>query len=78
MIRFVIFVLLIGMVLYLIRSYFLSPKNNEEPSESMDMVECAQCEIYVPRNEGTFQEMQGKEKLLFCSEHCARKYREKI
>lgn len=78
MIRFVIFVLLIGLVYYLVRSYFLNPNDGEETSESMDMIECVQCQIYVPQKEGTFQEMLDKKNVFFCSERCARQYRENL
>lgn len=78
MIRFIIFVLLIGLVYFLVRSYFLNPNAEEETSGSMDMVECAQCKVYVPRKEGTFQEMPDNKNLFFCGESCARQYRENI
>jgi hypothetical protein len=56
----------------------LNPNDGEETSESMDMIECVQCQIYVPQKEGTFQEMLDKKNVFFCSERCARQYRENL
>ena len=75
MVRIVIFVLLVGLIYLLVRSYFLPGQEEGGGQGSMEMVQDPNCQIYLPRTEA-FERTKSGEKLYFCSEKCADEYKE--
>ncbi len=76
MVRIAIFALLIALVILLVRSYFLPTGQKEEDTDSMELVQDPNCEIYLPRSEAVEHDI-GDTTYYFCSEKCAEEYRKK-
>ena len=78
MVRITIFFLLIALVIFLIRSYFLSTsdKRKEEASDFMELVQDPNCKIYLPRSEAFEYTISGVTH-CFCSENCAKEFQNK-
>ncbi len=68
MFRVAIFTLLIGVVFFMLRSWFSPSKT--EGGDSMEMVQDPQCKIYLPRGEALQRAISGTTH-YFCSEKCA-------
>ena len=76
MVRITILVLLIALVFFLIRSYFLPDGPEEEDLDPMELVQDPNCEIYLPRSDSV-ERIISDTKYYFCSEKCAEEFQNK-
>ncbi|MGV7220929.1 MAG: YHS domain-containing protein [Nitrospinales bacterium] len=74
MYRLVVFAILLIVVILAVRA-IVAPRSKEEDNdtESKDMVEDPNCHVFIPKAEAMRKEIQGKEQ-FFCSEKCAEEY----
>ena len=74
MLRFVVFVILLIVVILAVRA-IVAPRSEggDDDTESRDMVEDPNCNVFIPKAEAIRKEIQGKEH-FFCGEKCAEEY----
>ena len=73
MVRIAIFVLLVGLVYLIARSYFSPSQKEGRVPGSMEMVQDPNCQIYIPRAEA-IQRVISEKAYFFCSGECADAY----
>ena len=73
MVRIVIFVLLIGLLYLLARSYFFPVRDEEGDPDSMEMVQDPNCKIYLLRSDAV-ERIVSQKNHCFCSVKCADAY----
>ena len=74
MFRLVVFVILLIVVILAVRA-IVSPRSEEEENdtESKDMVEDPNCHVFIPKAEAVRKKIQGREH-FFCGQKCAEEY----
>ena len=75
MVRLIWFLILLGIVYWVIKRAFFPPKRRPAPPEEIgeEMVQDPVCGCYIPKKRALTLS-KGKRKLYFCSQECLRKY----
>jgi len=76
MARFLILAILIVIFIILVRAIFPVSNEEQDSTDSMDMVKDPNCNIYVPKSEAVHESIQGKDH-YFCGKKCAEEFKQK-